>query len=342
MPYARKSFKRTSRGSRSNSGSRTRKAVRPPPQRKTRRTYVRKNSYAINRVSRKVNFLMEARYGQPQFSYQTCRGSPLITDKTPILWDLDDYTCLRTAPNPAGGTFQMRGCQVWTVNTAGTGIIAQPQVTDSGFITSPQLGGIYWDDTSRQLCGDTGYYRPIYCDYILEFDALDPQSNCSIRIDFVKQKRTVQAQPVDVPALSTSSVRMLPEGLVGMQDLATNKNHISPAFFKVIKTKWIMINNAREPSTNGSTAGRKFYKFRVWGKGTKNQLREAPGIPGTVEDTQASLQFNRSSRYGYTNTDAMRGYYIIVSTTDRTGGAGLACKITRFCKWRDPVGRAYL
>ena len=84
------------------------KAVAVPKPKKTMRKYTRSNAMAINKLSRQVRSLQQAKYGSVQRNFQL---SNLMTPfaARPIITDIMDFTCRR--PATAGANFAQYDAQ---------------------------------------------------------------------------------------------------------------------------------------------------------------------------------------------------------------------------------------
>ena len=348
MPYGRKSYtKRTTRRYGTRKPSYRRKAVRPPPKRKTQRTYVRKNAYAINRVARKVNFLMNARWGQVQKNLHI--SDPIVPIAgAPFAFDATNFTCRRL--NDQGSEISP-GAIIYQVNAAGTG------VTNAGKFnidTADMLNNPYWDAVNRDLAGDTGAYKPIRATYTFQIKGRPSLDDTWIDIRLLAHRPgTLNPSPV-------AQARMMPFGLVYMKRLTGIDNDINYSYFKQYYHKRIYLNSQtyNQPATpaqglpadgtigaTATTGNTKYVRMTIRPKKVRTQTVTWPETPGdsqVPDPNQSGEQWATDGAYSELNCPPEQTLWCVVSCNDQSAilGDALIIKMKREVVWRDGMGNS--
>lgn len=328
MVYGRTPMRRSTRRSSYRKRSYHKKAVAVPKVKRTARKYTRSNALAINRLSKKVQWLSEARYGAVQRNFQTTNAmTPLAAQ--PILTDIMDFTCRRATTAGANfGQFNSTGTAINNVGnwTPSTNLFHAAQNLD---------------------LPDTGKYLALSCHVTLRFQAVPSITDCRVRVDLFSVKASA------IPTTITGQpIFAMPSGLLQLINLANpelNKLGGNP-YLKVWATKWLYLSSSRNmvPGTGaGQAAGPAvtgnsgYLSFNIKPKKGKLRTQEitAPWSPG---DPVALTDGN----YGPFNIPQADPLFLLISSSDTsvtgTPANAVTVQMSRTVRWRDPIGQSQL
>jgi hypothetical protein len=344
MPYARRTYKkRTYSTRRYGRRSYARKAVKPLPKRKTKATYIRRNAYAVNRISRKVNFLMSARWGQVQKNFHTS-DALVPTSGAPICFDATNFTCKRLS---AGGTIVDQGCKIWQVSATGVGIT---QAGTWGITNDVESSPFWWGATAD--IPDGGVYKPLRASYTLQIRGRPSLDDTYIDIFLLAHR------PKAVTLGPGVNGRIMPTALQFMKRISQPDNTINWSFFKKYYHKRIYINsqtyiNSATPpqgvtsqgmtSTTGNT---RTVKFTIHPKKVRTQLTTWPEVPGVTTDpttAPAPQEGDLANGIWYgTNAPITEPLWCVISCNDQSAlfGDSVNVKMSREVVWRDSIGHS--
>lgn len=339
MPYGRSTYKkRTFRPRRYGKPAYTRKAVKPLPKRKTKATYVRKNAYAINRIGRKVNYLMDARWGLVQKNFHT--SDPVIpTAGAPICFDATNFSCKRDS---AAGLIVDQGCKIWQVSATGTGVV-QAGVWN----ISPDIeNNPFWWGNSAQI-PDGGAYKPLSVTYQMEFRGRPSLDDTYIDVFLIAHRKN------KISLSQGTNGRIMPVALQFMKRISQNDNAINWSFFKKYYHRRIYINSQTYIDSNtpppgvdvtgmtGTTGNTRTFKFTIHPKKARTQFTSWPQPPGNPMDPATAPSpedgdLNDGIWYGK-NAPIDEPLWCVISCNDQSAlfGDAVYCKMARTCVWRD-------
>lgn len=326
MPYG-SSYRRTYRRKSTYRKYRKSKSSTIPPKKKTTRTYVRKNALVNRRQARQIKFLMQARYGQIQRNVQLFSNQIGIQAVQPILFDASDFTSERTA---TGGQ-QSLGCRIWQVSPTGSSILQVGHWSTAFFNQN-----VYWNQTNKDLVGDTGYYKPVSAYYTFTVncrtssDAVPPK----FRIDLFTQisgfwPRTVQP----------TEGRIMPWGLPNLTSMAQGVNHFNPSYFKKYKTLTYILNKHTAQIGAGSDDHNYTFTLGVHPKKVRNMAESFPDVPGTTEQESGVASLGSVGAY---NVSPKTPLWIMCSSSNSTPDTRVTINCKRVCTWRDSVGATHI
>ncbi len=323
---------------------RFKRAVKPPPKKRSQKDYVRNNAKAINRLSKSVNALTLGTYGRIQKNYQEVTGlNPL--DSAPIAFDATNFTARRVAPD--GITELMPGCKVYQVDATGTNITVQ----DKWKIAANTNNNPFWDAPNADLVGDTGSYKPVQADYFFKIYAgRNRVDDAWIDIRLVSMRPGAVAL-VGAPSSANFAERIMPRGLKFMKFLTDGNNAINSDYFKTYRHMRIYLNsqtNVTNPTPGttsvqvgqtSTTGNSKFRSVTIRPKGVRQQLQTFPD-PNQPETIVGAGNDVQDGPYGFRNCEISQPLWFIISTNDATtlDGDGVYLDIRRKLVWRDQVG----
>ena len=332
MPYARFARRRsTRRSTRMRPAHYRKKAVAVPKAKRTVRKYTRSNAMAINRLSRQVKYLQQAKYGSIQRNFQTSNLMIPFAER-PILTDIMDFSCRRATT--AGANFAQ-------YNTA-----SPPVLTTVGNWTPST--NLYHADQNLDI-PDTGKYLALSCHVTMRFQAVPSITDCRVRVDlFSIKSKAITSVPIGQPVFA------MPNGILQLTNLANpelNKLGGNP-YIRVWSTKWLYLSSSqnRAPAPGGAqnpgpavTGNSGYLSFTIrpnHGKGKlRNQLITAPATP---QDTVASLDGN----WGPFQVPQDEPLFLLISCSDvnATGppANSVSVQCSRTVRWRDPIGKSSL
>jgi len=321
---------------------RFKRAVKPPPKKKTSKDYVKSNARAINKLNKSVYALTMGTYGKVQKNYQEVTGlAPL--DSQPICFDATDFTARRTD----GINELMPGCKVYQVDATGTNIT----VADKWKIAANTQNNPFWDATNADLVGDTGSYKPIQADYFFKIYAgRNRIDDAWIDIRLVTMRPGAVAL-VGAPSSANYPERTLPRGLKFMKYLTDGNNSINSDYFKTYRHMRIYLNsqsNLTNPTPGATSAqvgqtsttgNSKFRSVTIRPKGVRQQLQTFPD-PNEAETITGAGNDVQDGPYGFRNVSLSQPLWFIISTNDATqlDFDGVGIDIRRKVIWRDQVG----
>lgn len=344
MPYDRRYTKRAPRRPRGGKSTAYRKAVLPR-KRKTDRNVLATQGYRQLKLQRKVNFLMDARWGPVQKNFQI---SDLFTPlaSQPVCFDATDFTCRRINSN---GDLVSYGAPIYQVNTVGTGL-TNPAYFDPAINQNP-----YWDACNADI-PDGGVYKPLYAKYIFQVSGRNSVDDTYIDIKLLQMKKGTFVPQGSAPP-ATFAQRIMPYALMHMQYLADYSNMINTDFFKVYSTKRLYLNSqtsitaptpgagANQSGVIQTTGNTKFCHFSIKPKKVRRQLTSWPSFPGATMSTLPGATIPddvEGGAFGIFNVPVDQPLWFVISVNDRTAldGDSVQVKVTRMVYWRDPIGNS--
>lgn len=309
----------------------SKKSVAVPKKPKTIRCYTRSNSMAINKLSRQIQYLQQAKYGSIQRNFQLSNlMTPFATQ--PIITDIMDFSCRR--PTTAGANFAQ-------YNTA------TPPVLQTVGNWTPSTN-LFHADQNLDL-PDTGKYLAKFCHVTMRFQATPSVTDVRVRVDlFSVRSKAITSVPVGQPIFA------LPASLEQLTNLANpelNKLGGNP-YLKVWSTKWLYLSSSQNrtqgagggqnpgPAVTGNSGYLSFTIRPNKGKGRlRNQLVTAPATP---QDPEALLDGN----WGPFNVPQDEKLWLLISCSDAQAGGipanVVSVQCSRTVKWRDPIGKSSL
>jgi len=331
MPYGRQSS--MSRGysrTRSRKSTYRKKAVAVPKVKRTVRKYTRSNAMAINKLSRKVAWLSEARYGAIQRNFQVSNLMTPLADQ-PILTDIMDFTCRRaTTPGANFAQYNAAGTVLNTIGnwTPSTNLFHAAQNLD---------------------IPDTGKILQLSCHVTMRFQATPSAVDTRIRVDLFSVK--AKAIPTTI---SGQPIFAMPTALFQLKQLANpelNKLGGNP-YLRVWSTKWLYLSSSRNmnpgtgagnapgPAVTGNSGYLSFSINPNKGKGkVRNQEITAPATP---QDDVALTDGN----WGTFNIPQDESLFLLISSSDQSATLPTPNVVTVQCsrtvRWRDPIGKSAL
>ena len=331
MAYGRSSYMR--RGSRRppvRKSAYRKKAVAVPKVKRTVRKYTRSNALAINKLSRQVKFLNQARYGSIQSNFQV---SPLMSPlaSRPILTDIMDFTCRRATS--AGALFAQYDASLTNVSTVGN--------------WTPSTNNHFMSGQNADIV-DTGKYLALSCKVTMRFQATPSVIDTRIRVDLFSVKAHAIQQ-----VLSGQPLFSMPTALIQLQDLANpEKNKLGGnPYLKVWATKWLYLSSSRNgPATPGTgqqnpgpavTGNSGYLSFNIAPKGGKLRNQEVT-VPATPQDISTVIDGD----FGPFQIPQSEALFLLISSSDPSVTGTPANVVTVQCsrsiRWRDAIGRAAL
>lgn len=312
------------------------KAVPVPKPKRTVRRFTRSNSMAINRLSRKVSWLTQARYGSIQRNFQTSNGMTPLAG-APILTDIMDFTSFRGASNP--------GCRFRQyIGTPGV-------LTNVGqWNTTSIVQNIFQQGQNLDQV-DTGKYLALSCHVTMRFQAVPSAVDTRIRVDLfsVRGKAIQQVATGGTPFALPTALNQL----TNLSNPELNKLGGNP-YLKVYATKWLYLSSSQNrgtPPVSGQqpgpavTGNSGYLSFTIRPNKGKGKLRTQDiTVPVVPSDTLAIPDGN----FGPFNIAQDEPLYLLISSSDAsaTGPPGSADIVTVQCsrsiKWRDPLGMSAL
>lgn len=327
MPYGRKNY-RSSYG-RTRRTYRPRKmAVKPPPQKKTTRTYVRRNAYAVNRLMRDVRYLKQARYGAVQKNLQVLPPSrPLTPTATqPVLCCINNIQ----ADNITSGA---QGCPWYQVTTTGElNIISRFQRNND----------TYFDQMNDDII-DGGIAYLNYLKLTIRINCIPDNgvqiSNKRVRIDMFKQRTSALVSPVNLADVQQLPAVAAIQKLNNMANPTLNK--FNPVYFELIDTKFVFLNPSKvDPENKGTGASLKYVSMQVPRKhlGRITQQNTNPAYDGGPDTNGVG--------WNVQNMPIHQRIWLMISSDDPSTFPGtdpeLQINVSRYISWRDYMGSAYL
>lgn len=328
MPYA------TKRTYRRRVGKRRPRARKPPAavrKKTTVKSVARSNWYKTQKLTRKVDYLLNARYGPIQTHMRRWHDDMSLRFDYPIVFDVTDFTSARQLNNTTPPTL-IQGARIWQ----GNGVGPNPTMVSNNYWT-----GAFWASDlfntfpKEDFVGDTGYYLPLYASY--EFDITCKSANTDrpprVRIDLITHRK----KSIPTPGPSNLAVdRIMPWATRNFPNLAANVNTLNGVYFKRLKTMEFTLNNDTAMATG--TMLKQVKKFlTIKPKKPIYQMKTSPQIPGSAEVETSVTQYGR---YGPYNRDMFSPVWCVISTDLDPGqtNSRIIVNCTSKCKWRDPVG----
>ena len=324
MPYGQPYKRRTRRYTRTTRTGKSKlpTAVRP---KKTVKRVVARNYRATTKLSKQVNFLLNARYGPTQSQMRRWHQSLALEQGRCIVFDVTDMTSARTV---SGVTVQH--ARIYQANGATPNVMLPTTYWTSGY-----WGADLFNTFQRQdQCGDTGYYLPLYGGYELEFLCKSTNSDRPprVRIDLITHRK----KDIPVPGPSNFPTdRTMPWAATNFPTLAGNIDTLNNVYFKRLKTMEFVLNNDTAMATGQMVKQvRKFISIKP--KKPIYQMKTMPSTPGTGEQETSVTQLGN---YGPYNRDMFSPVWMVISTDKDTGGnVSIGVQCTSRVRWRDPVG----
>jgi len=329
--YGKPSHRRSSRSySRSHRPHYRKKAVAVPKVKRTVKKYARSNALAINKLSRQVKYLQQAKYGCVQRNFQVSNLMiPLATQ--PIVTDIMDFSC-RRSPTQGGARFG----QYSTTSPPVLNNIGEWTPSTNNFHTGQNVD-----------IPDTGKYLALSCHVTMRFQGTPSAIDTRIRVDLFSVRAGAIGQ-----VISGGNVFAMPTSLIQLTNLANpelNKLGGNP-YLKVWATKWLYLSSSRN-MTPGTGAGQApgpavtgnsgYLSFHIAPKGGKlrNQNLTVPYTPGDSATIPDGI-------WGFLNVPQDEPLYMLISSSDPTvvGPAPnlVSVQCSRTVTWRDPVGKSSL
>lgn len=325
MTYARRPYRRNSM-SRGRRPYRRRSMVKPPAAKKTTRTYVRRNSFAVNKLSRDVRYLKRASYGHIQKGLHILTRPLVPTSTQPCFCCINDLQ----ADNAVLGT---SGAPWFQLNAAGTQsvITANFEPNDNGYFEKMNNdiinGGIAW-------ISDIKLTFRIFCDP----DAGQQISNKRVRIDLFKQKSKAFVTPTTI-----QDIQQLPaiSAQTRLQNMATpTLNKFAPEYFTLISTRFVYLNPSKvNPTDKGTGAALKYVSMSV-PKKFLGRITQQYTSPVTINDGVPGPGWQTSN---FPNNQ--RIWCMISSDDPNTFPAtdpDISITCQRYCVYRDSLGSSAL
>jgi len=294
---------------------------------------VRSNALAVNRVARKVNFLMKARYGKPQMNLQHVHMAMRPTNLQPVCFDVGQFDYRRT-----NGTTIIPGTQVFQFNTTTGGID-----TPYHFLAGPPLSSNYqgmnplWQGLCTDL-PDSGAYLPTHSTYYFRVAGRNALDNVHVSFTLFREKRQSE-RSAPAPVLD------MPYALQYLDNMAEPVlNQFPTDRYKKYWHRTMFFNSTKtDQYTKGTTANVKHFSFTVKHRGLRTQNKTFPATPDSLPTNpiDPSLDFGP---FGIDNTPSGSQLWLLISTTDTDATTNEAVSITcqRKVYWRDSIGaRAY-
>ena len=329
MAYGKRSYRKRSGSGMRHSSSYRKKAVSVPKVKRTTKRYTRSNSLAINRLSRKVNWLSQARYGSVQRNFQLSNQMIPLAGQ-PIITDIMDFSCARTHSDGARfGQFSsttppvLQNVGQWTPST-----------------------NLFHVDQNVDI-PDTGKYLALHCHVTMKFTGVPSAIDTRIRVDLVSVKKVPQTQ-LGHPIFA------LPQALSQLTNLASpelNKLGGNP-YLKVWATKWLYLSSSLNrgagaagaqnpgPAVTGNSG---YLTFDIRPKGGRLRTQQITN-PVTSLSTVAPTADGNWGPYNI--GDQKAPLFLIISSSDPSvvGPAPnvVNVQMSRTVSFRDPIGKSSL
>ena len=331
MPYG-KPYKRTMRRAYRKRKPRARKPPAGVRKKSTVKSVARRNWYKTQTLTRKVDYLLKARYGAIQTNLGRWNESLALKRNESIIFDMTDFTSARIVNSTTPPT-TVKHARVFQLSGGAPNVVV-PETFWTGGYWNSDLFNVF---EQRDQCGDTGYYLPLYGEYVLEFNCKTKQTDVPprVRIDMIchTKKGLIPITGVTTPAQN----RTLPWACTYFPDLAGHVSQLNGHYFKRLKTEQFIMNNDTAMS-NGGMAKQYRKSFQIKPKKPIRQMKSVPAIPGT---TELETDVTSLGNYGPYNRDPRSPVWMIIST-DAGDDIGITVQCTRKVKWRDPVGSSAL
>jgi len=325
MTYGYKNY-RNRNSKYSNRNSRYKRKVAVPKTKKPTRNYVKNNSKAINDLSRDIKKLKMSQYGRVQQNFQIANNTVSPTAALPVLFDATDITCFRER----GGQIFSQGCRMWQYNPLG--VLGNP----GGFNIQDNLGNPFWENQNNDIVNG-GCYFPTYIKYFFEISGNRSLDNTRVRVDFFSARTNTHIQ-----STSVADITRLPTALNHLSEMASpQENRLNKVFFKRYITKTVFINSSKtDQYTKGTTSNIKRFNITLHPKKARYQ---ADTTPDTKNDPDVPAGLIDTGTFGPYNVPAEAPLWCLISTDDLLAtGDSVVVNISRICRWRDPIGSAYL
>ncbi len=317
MAHARKSRKHRSRRSKSV-------RIDAPADKKSTKSYIRKNAYKIDDLKKDVAYLKRARHGALQQNSQNSTVTMVPTADYPIITDLTDFTCYRDAlvqpPVPA-----RTGCRFYQWSVAGL-------VSAGNYSVQDYVGNPYWANQNYDQV-DTGKYLPVSAHYTVRVEGRPSLDNTRVRIQVFQARASTI-----IPPSNQNDLLTLPNSLVHLANMADPTiNKLNPIFFKEYKKlgKWMFINSTKTDGDTKGTTGNIFYhKFSIHPKKPKYQAVTLPNTPNDPAIEPGDGQF------GPLQCSPDSPLWMLISTDDGSALSGdqVTVRVSRRVVWRDAIG----
>lgn len=326
MAYAR-TYRRRTYGARRTNYRRRKTGVKPPPAKKTTRTYVRRNAYAVNTLMRDVRYLKRAQYGHTQKGLHILNRPLTPTATQPLFCCVNDLT----AANPVIG---FEGAPWYQLNPAGTAnTIVSNFVPNNNTYYEKMNSDVV--DTGIAFINDLKLTFRIICNP----DGGQQISNKRVRIDLFKQKSRALVTPV-----ALAGIQQLPAvaSQQKLQNLATpTLNRMSTEYFTPIMTKFVTLNPSKVDPTNKGTGLALKYCSMTVPKKYLGRITQQLTSPATINDGGLTLQ-------GYLpeNFPIQQRIWCCISSDDPNtfpaNDPEIQVTVQRYCSYRDSIGSSAL
>ena len=314
-----------------------RATVRPPPKKRTTRTYVRSNALAVNRLTRDVQFLKRARHGKVQMNLQHFSVPIRPSSTEPYAIDITQFDYRRV--NSANVIIPGTPVYQWDTHAGG---ITTPASFFAGPATSTNYHGAnpLWAGLTTDI-PDGGQYLPISSTYNFTITGATHLVDAKVTFTLMREKKRTTRT-----ALQTLGMNM-PHSLRYMDNISDKSlNCLPPDRFKVYWSRSVYINSRSDQTKTGATTGNiKSFSFTVKHKGgVKRQNKTFPNDTDTLP-----VQFPTESHidpdldfgpFGMHNTDPLSALWLVISSTDSEGTTAQVPIVhcSRKVYWRDQVG----
>lgn len=325
MPYG-KPYKRTGR----RVYRKRRAGYRKPPaavrKKTTVKSTVRANWYKNQKLTRKVDYLLKAKWGTIQTGCHAWHRTQTLTSDTGLLFDVTDFTCARATS--AVPPLTVQHARIFQLSGGTPNVVLPQTYWTNGFYQQD----LFTTFENRDLCGDTGYYMPLYGEYELFIECRSGNADRPPRVQLDLLCHTKKGF-TPIPGVTTAqTARTLPWAVQNFSNPAAGIDNINGVYFKRLSRKTMVLNNNTATAT--ATMTRQYrHKFSIKPKRPIYQMQTFPQVPGTEEPENTVTSYGN---YGPFNRDPRSTVYMFI-TTDSNGPA-ITVNCVRKVKWRDPQG----
>jgi len=328
MPYGRKTYRSSYRHTRRSTGTR-KMAVKPPPKKKTTRSYLRKSIYAVNDLHRDVQYLKRARYGQIQKNLHILTRPLIPTATQPVFCCVNDLSA-------ANAIIGQDGAPWYQLDAAGN--------TNNLVSYFEPNNNSYYDKMNADIL-DTGcaWVNEIKLTFRIFCEAENGVqiSNKRVRIDFFKQKSRALVTPT-----ALVSIQQLPAVAAQrkLRNLANPALNAMPSeYFTRIGSRWVTLNPSKNDDNNkGTGLALKYCSYSI-PKKYLGRITQQYTSPVSINDAAGATV---GSGFLPENMPISQRIWCCVSSDDPntfpSTDPEIQVQVQRYCSWRDTLGSAAL
>lgn len=259
-----------------------------------------------------------------------------ITERTPLLFSLDDFTHRDVTPTA------VNGAPVYQVDPVSGNV---QQVSYWKIVDNTSLNP-YMERWQTDNVGG-GSYHMIMNKILLEVTSRSGLNNVRVRVQMFSMKTSAL-----IRTTSAASLMQMPDGLIhldGMANFSANPNLLPRKFFKTYYDRTIMINSepASSSGVHPTTANKKYIPVTVKPRGGKTVTQAVTFPPVQDTDPNPALGEPSGGWFGVNNRPQGQILFLLVSTdypyvpTVPPTPSPVEVSCSSYRKWRDPVGSYY-